>query len=138
MLSIVKYLSIALIIALGSTILHELAHLFLCLLFKCRVVEFKIPFFVLYSEGHMKMQFSLKSSHCSFATKNKSKAFWIVLIGPLIDVLVVIALLLFLFFVRFDWGVLVAIVFNLILCVYNLLPAVGGDGVLICELFKER
>ena len=60
------------------------AHLLGCWIFQCRVVDLKVPFFVLYRDGKIRFTFTLKEhNHCSFATTSKSKAFWITLPKPL-------------------------------------------------------
>ena len=118
---------------------HEFAHLLGCLILKCRLVDLKIPFLVLYRDGKCRFMFTLKEhNHCTFAASEKFKAAIITLMGPVIDLLVIIALLFIAFKCFFMWGILLSAIVIFCFWVYNLLPNINGDGALLRRLFKEK
>ena len=128
------------LIFICSNAIHEFAHLLGCWFLKCRVVDLKVPFFVLYRDGKIRFTFTLlkEHNHCSFATTSKIKAFWITLLGPIIDLVVVAILTVVTINWIFMWGVLLAGIVILFFWVYNLLPNINGDGALLYSLFKEK
>lgn len=127
------------LIFICSNAIHEFAHLLGCFMFRCRVVDFKVPFFVLFRDGRIRFKFTLKEhNHCSFATSSKSRAFLITLLGPVVDLAIVIALLIFTFNCLFMWGILLACIVIMFFGFYNLLPSINGDGALLYSLCKEK
>ena len=107
------------LIFICSNAIHEFAHLLGCWFFKCRVVDLKVPFFVLYRDG-------------------KTKAFWITFLGPIIDLVIVAILAVVTINWFFMWGVLLAGIVILFFWIYNLLPNIKGDGALLYSVFKEK
>ena len=65
------------LIFICSNAIHEFAHLLGCWFLKGRVVDLKVPFFVLYRDGKIRFTFTLfkEHNHCSFATISKKKHF---------------------------------------------------------------
>jgi len=129
---------VILIILLSNT-LHEMAHLLFCLFFRCEVVEFKIPFLIFYRNRQLKAKFSIKEhNRCSFISNSPSKALWITIIGPLTNLIIGVAALVLILHCKTNWGILVGGVYNIVMCIYNLLPSTDGDGLLIYRLLKEK
>ena len=122
-----------------SIAIHEFAHLFGCWIFKCRLVDLKVPFFVLYRDGKTRCTFTLKEhNHCSFATTSKTKAFCVTLLGPFIDLIIGLTLLVIYLNGCLMWGILLASIVIMFYLIYNLLPSTNGDGALLYSLFKEK
>lgn len=138
MTAILKFFIVFLLVVLCSHALHEGAHLLACFILKCKVVDFKVLFFSLSRGKQPGFRFSVKgSNHCSFSCADKKKALWVTVMGPLVNLLLGVILVLTALGSHPNWGVLAGGIYNLIICVYNLLPRVGGDGALISELLKE-
>ncbi len=139
MQEILQNLVVFSLIFICSNAIHEFAHLLGCLIFGCRVVDLKVPFFVLYRNEKIRFKFTLREhNHCSFATESKRKAFLVTLLGPVSDLAVVIALLIFTLKSFFMWGVVLAGMVTIWFLIYNLLPKVNGDGALLYSFFKEK
>ena len=129
---------VILIILLSNT-LHEMAHLLFCLFLRCEVVEFKIPFLTFYRNRQLKVNFSIKEhNRCSFISNSPSKALRITIIGPLTNLIIGVTALVLTLNCKTNWGILVGGVYNIVMCIYNLLPSMGGDGLLIYRLLKEK
>lgn len=111
---------------------HEFAHLIMCKLLGCRVIEIKIPFFK-YSGNRWYVQTEGRN-HCSFVANNNIKMKAIVAAGPLSELLIVVGCLLAANIIQMGWisaGLFASAALIVISVVYDLLPVTGGDGKLL-------
>lgn len=115
-----------------SMAVHEFAHLIMCKMLGCRVIEIKIPFFI-YSDNRWYVQTEGRN-HCSFVANNNIKMKTIVAAGPLSELIIVIGCLLAANIIQKGWirtGLFASAVLIVISVVYDLLPVTGGDGKLL-------
>ena len=94
-----------------SGISHELGHCGMCLLLRCRIVEFKFWFLIIKKdEDRIKVSCCARGKdHCSFLSSSKIKMMIIMASGPAINVV----------------------------AVHELLPSSGGDGYMIKKSLEE-
>ena len=126
---IVYAVFLALIIAILSTILHELAHAGMCRIFKCKIVGLKV-LFLDYDGSRLHLDFK-KKNHCAFITESRAKMKAIVAAGPLIESILSVICAIGALSTRQSWikfGLIAGAAFNVISVIYNLLPTTNGDG----------
>ena len=123
-----------------SNILHEFIHFLFCLFLRCKVLEVKIPFLKISWDNNFHCSFSLRENNrCTFSTSNKVKAILIAIVGPLLNLIAGITMIL-VWYCHFlnAWGVAIAGVYNVALFIHNMLPRSGGDGALIVRHLREK
>ena len=112
-----------------STILHELAHVAMCRLLKCKIIGFRVLCFN-YNGEHFSLSWRGRN-HCAFTSSSPKKMKQIVIAGPLIELAVCIGCLVFAIKAEqpwVAWGLYGAAFIVLLSVIYNLLPMTNGDG----------
>lgn len=132
LLHILLTIIVAVFICTISTAAHEFAHLIMCKILKCRVIDLKVPFFQ-FKESRWSVQTEGRN-HCSFAASSDAKMKAIVVAGPLIELIVSVGCLLAANVVQTGWikaGFFAGAALIVISVAYDLLPITGGDGKLL-------
>ncbi len=126
------------IIFLLSGILHELSHLIICIILKCKVKEFKFFIFKIINENqkyHLKIDIK-SSEHCSFYTNNLKKVIAVMSAGPIMSFLLVILFGIMLIN-RVTPVVVCGLIYNIVIVISSILPYSKGDGYCIKESLME-
>lgn len=126
------------LIFLLSGIFHEIGHLVMCGILKCRIAEVKMFIWKINKHnGRWRVILDLKEKeHCSFYTSSKKKMLAIMLMGPINNLLLMI-MFLFLVLIYRNYIWLCGFIFNSILAVNNLRPSTNNDGAMIYKAIKE-
>lgn len=122
-----------------SGISHELGHCGMCLLLRCRIVEFKFWFLIIKKdEDRIKVSCCARGKdHCSFLSSSKIKMMIIMASGPAINVVYAISFLIFLILWGMNYIYVFGFAYNVLLAVHELLPSSGGDGYMIKKSLEE-
>lgn len=127
------------LIFIFSGVSHELGHCGMCLLLRCRIVEFKFWFLIIKKdEDRIKVRFCTSGKdHCSFLSSSKIKMMIIMVSGPVVNVIFAIAFLVFLILWGMNYIYLFGFAYNVLLATHELLPSSGGDGYMIKKSLEE-
>ena len=122
---------------LCSGLIHEFGHILGCLLSLCKILSIKYAFVEFDFANKRVSLTSAKRNYCKFYATNSKKRFFVMLSGPLLNIISVIILCLVPGFYRHIFLILLALC-NLYKSIYNMLPMEDSDGAILVKLFKER
>lgn len=126
------------LIFLLSGIIHEMGHIIMCYVLRCRLSEVKIWFIKIKKcNERFSFEFDLKEKeHCTFYSGSKKKMMAIMAMGPIANLLLFIVFLtLLLLDPNYVW--LCSMIYNFVLFVNNLRPFENSDGSMVIKAWRE-
>ena len=121
-----------------SGILHEVAHLIMCLILKCKVKEFKVLFLkFIFENNKCNLLIDIKDNeHCSFYSKNLKEVVLVMMVGPIMNFILSIIFGIMCFYYR-NFIFFCGFIYNTILVISNISFKSDSDGYFIYKFLKQ-